>query len=369
MDEEVRDILEGEERQRLIDFVAQFDQVLNDEGSLRDAANVDRGFPYWRDYLREMFAMHKRYPGVVEDYELGEGVGTIASAFRALESAIRLEHEEAVEYLGTRLEDDPFLFNFLPILDDRLLLSLLEAEPEGTSSHELAKSADAFVEELRQFIGDVEKIIEVGRVDPAAGAILAEQRVARYGIEAPTKLQQSVDTLLGLLFSTDRETATAIMEGLSDDAAVDLLKLSPVQARTRVEPRQLADALGILVDGEKERFREGLRTLFDNRSGNFAIDRRTNEEAYSRVLARGLQDPRGTLEIIRDVSPRVPQFIAYDPRWALEILGSGPGDDAGLDIGVGGGAYASCEVGIPDCVLRWGLCGGNRVGAGEEGGG
>ena len=44
LDEEVRDILVGEERQRLIDFVEQFDLVLSDDDSLRDAANVDRGF-------------------------------------------------------------------------------------------------------------------------------------------------------------------------------------------------------------------------------------------------------------------------------------------------------------------------------------
>ena len=62
MDEEVRDILVGEERQRLIDFVEQFDLVISDDDSLRDAVNVDRGFPFWRSYLREMFAIHKRHP-------------------------------------------------------------------------------------------------------------------------------------------------------------------------------------------------------------------------------------------------------------------------------------------------------------------
>ena len=38
LDEEVRDILVGEERQRLIDFVEQFDLVLDDDDSLRDAS-------------------------------------------------------------------------------------------------------------------------------------------------------------------------------------------------------------------------------------------------------------------------------------------------------------------------------------------
>ena len=322
LDDDLRDILVGEEKQRLIDFIEQFDSVLNDENSLKDAVNVDRGFPFWRSYLREMFAFYKRYPGVVEEYEGPGDDGSIQSAFEALESAMELGHDEAAEYLGSRLEEEPFLYNFLPIVGDRLLLAVLEPEPEGTAPQELPKGADAFVEELRHFIGDVDRIIEVGRRDPAEGAIFAEQRVARYGIEAPTKLQQSVDTLLDLLFSTDRRIATQIMAGLSDELAVALLELTPAKARQRVQPNQLVDALGLHADAESEDFTEGLRTLFDNSSGNFAIDVRTNEEAYDRVIARGSGDPEETLGIIREVQPRVSELIAYRPDDALAILRS-----------------------------------------------
>ena len=320
--DEVRDILVREERQRLVDFVEQFEQVLNDSGSLRDAANVDRGFPYWRGYLREMFALHKRYPEIVKDYELREGVGTIASAFEALESVEGRGVEEASAILKGRLDEDPFLFNFLPIVENQLLLAVLEPGDDDHGAYSLPKGATAFVEELRHFAADVEAILESGEGDSGEGARVLEAHVRAYGTGDPTKLQQNVDTLLELLFSTDREAAAAIMDEISGESAVDLLKLSPVQARTRLRPAKLVDALGIMEDASTETFREGIRTLFDNRSGNFAIDRWTNEEAYSRVLARGHRDPRGTLEIIKDVSPRVPQFIAYDPLWALEILGS-----------------------------------------------
>ena len=99
MDEEVRDILVGEERQRLIDFVEQFDLVISDDDSLRDAVNVDRGFPFWRSYLREMFSIHKRHPDLVEEYESVGTKDSIAVAFEALESAMGREHGEAAEYL------------------------------------------------------------------------------------------------------------------------------------------------------------------------------------------------------------------------------------------------------------------------------
>ncbi len=322
LEEEVRDILVGEERQRLIDFVEQFESVLNDDDSLTDAANVDRGFPFWRSYLREMFAIHKRHPDLVEEYEIEGAENSIAEAFEALESAMSRGHGEAVEYLASQLEEDPFLYNFLPVLDDRLLLAVLEPEAEGTPTHELPKGADAFVEELRHFIGDVERIVEVGRGDPVAGAIVAEQLVARYEIDNPTKLQQSVDTLIDLLFSTDRRVAAEIMANLTDEAAVNLLELTPAKARQRVQPAQLADALGITAAADQETFATGLKTLFDNSSGNFVIDVRTNEEAYDRVVIRGSKDPEETLAIIRDAQPRVSELIAYEPEEAMGILRS-----------------------------------------------
>ena len=181
----MRDILVGEERQRLIDFVEQFDLVLSDDDSLRDAANVDRGFPFWRSYLREMFAIHKRHPDLVEEYESAGTEDSIAAAFEALESAMEREHEEAVEYLTMQLEKDTFLYNFLPVLDNRLLLAVLGPEEEGIAPHELPKGAGAFVEELRHFIGDVESILEAGEGDPGAGARGAGAACEIAGAERP----------------------------------------------------------------------------------------------------------------------------------------------------------------------------------------
>ena len=221
-----------------------------------------------------------------------------------------------------RLAEEPFLNNFLPILENRLLLAVLEPGDTDHAAVALPKGAGAFVNELRHFVVDVESILEAGDGNAETGARVLEQHVRDYGEGDRTKLQQNVDTLLELLFDIDRQTAEGVMEEISDESAVELLKLSPVQARTRLKPPQLVDALDITAEADDERFRAGLKTLFENRSGNFVIDRWTNEEAYSRVFARGSRDPTGTLEIIEDIRPRVPQFIEYDPEWALEILGS-----------------------------------------------
>ena len=162
----------------------------------------------------------------------------------------------------------------------------------------------------------------MGEGDPGAGARALEQHVRSLGLSDPTKLQQNVDTILELLFSTDSQAAEAILENISDEAVVDFLQLSPAQARQRLRPAQLVEALGIKGDAGSGEFTEGLRTLFENSSGNFVIDRAANEEAYQRVAARGSSDPEGTLAIIREVRPRVSEFIAYKPEEALEILAS-----------------------------------------------
>ena len=78
-------------------------------------------------------------------------------------------HEGAVEYLTERLEEEQFLYNFLPILDDRLLLAVLEPEEEDVGPHALPKGAGAFVEELRHFIADVESILKAGEGTRARG--------------------------------------------------------------------------------------------------------------------------------------------------------------------------------------------------------
>ena len=109
-----------------------------------------------------MFAIHKRHPDLVEEYESAGTEDSIAEAFEALESAMGLGHGDAVEYLTEQIEEDSFLYNFLPVLDNRLLLAVLEPEEEDVAAHALPKGAAAFVEELRHHIGDVESILEVG---------------------------------------------------------------------------------------------------------------------------------------------------------------------------------------------------------------
>ena len=214
LDEEVRDILVGEERQRLIDFVEQFDLVLGDDDSLRDAAYVDRGFPFWRSYLREMFAIHKRHPGLVEEYESGGTEDSIAVAFEALESAMGRGHGEAVEYLTKKLEEERF-----PLQLPSSPRQPTAAGGSGTGGGRRRTTRPCRREPQRLWrscatmLVTLEMILEAGEGDPGAGARALEEHVRSLGVSDPTKLQQNVDTILELLFSTDSQAAEAITGG------------------------------------------------------------------------------------------------------------------------------------------------------------
>ena len=132
---------------------------------------------------------------------------------------------------------------------------------------------------------------------------------------------------------------------------MDFLKLSPAQARQRLRPTKLVDALGIKEYAGSGEFTEGLRTLFENSSGNFAIDRAANEEAYKRVAARGSNDPEGVLAIIREVRPRVSELIAYKPGRGVGDSRFGFGDDVGFGVGVGACAGTTGSAHILDFLL------------------
>ena len=60
---------------------------------------------------------------------------------------------------------------------------------------------------------------------------------------------------------------------------------------------------------------------------------------------------RGCWRIIREVRPRVSEFIAYKPEEALEILSSDLETTLGPGVGVGAGAGTSGSAHILDFLL------------------
>lgn len=313
-------LLQREERQRLIDFAQQFDLITTSEDSLLDAANIDRGFPFWRGFLREMFRFQKKHPNVLTQ-ESGAVEGPrIAQAFDILAEMEGLPSEDKVPFLQSRLQEDPFLYNFVPILDNRLLVTLFE-KAEAIPPEAKRKGTGAFLEQLRQFIVRVDSILALGKaIDPKEGARALEQYITELESQGRGKAKQDLDTILELFLDTDRETTKKITEQLGDEAIRKLLNINPARTRFLLDPPRLLKALKITLEANADDMAQGIFQLVDNSSGNFAIDEPFLEEVYVRVGERGDERPKEALEIVATSALPLPRFILGHGTEAVNIL-------------------------------------------------
>ncbi len=319
---ETQELIQGEDRQRLIDFAQQFDLIVGSDDSLQDATGIDRGFPFWRSYLREMFQLHKRHPGLLSGTGQGERSMELARAFDVLAQAGELSVEEQVAFLREKLAQDPFLYNFLPISGNRVLVGLLDPDTGSPPTEALQKGTGAFVEELRRFIGEVDRILGLGKADPKEGARALEEYISSLKDQGEDKLGQDVDTVFELFTDTDKETTRRIMAQVKDSTIRELLDINPARTRFLLEPARLLDALDIRVDTSSEEITRGIEELFENSSGNFAVDRPFTEEVYRRVSVRGRRSPREVLGIIREAKLPMPGFLFGYSDDAVSILSS-----------------------------------------------
>ena len=320
--QEIQKIIRGEERQRLIDFADQFDLIVGNQGSFQDATGVDRGFPFWRSYLREMYGLHKRYPDFLSSLGRRGKAREIGLTFDILVQAEELVTEDQVQLLRERAGAEPFLYNFLPILKNRILVRLLDPQIGPPPPVAVQKGTGAFVEELRRFIGQVDRILEVGEVDPVVGARALEDYIESLKDQVKEKLEQDVDTIFEIFADTDKETTRRIMAQVRDTATRELLDINPARTRFLLEPQRLLDALNIRVDVPSMEAVQGIKVLLDNSSGNFEIDKPFTEEVYRRISERGRRSPQETLQIIKESKLPMPDFLFGHPEEAASILSS-----------------------------------------------
>ena len=320
--QDIKTIIEGEERQRLLDFADQFELITESQDSLKDAANVDRGFPFWRSYLRGMYRLHKRYPDLLQETGASGKAEEIVVAFDALMEAEELAIEEQVVLLRKSLEENPFFYNFLPILDNRVLADTLDAEAGDLPEGAIQKGAGAFVEELRGFIAKVDEILEMGRSKPSEGARALEEYLSTLQDQSADKFGQDLNTIFEIFFDTDSQTVQRILAELRDATIQNLLEANPARTRFILSPSRVLDALDVEVAASSEVMSDGIKVLLDNSSGNFAIDRPFTEETYRRVAERGMTAPQETLSIIKESKLPLPGFLSGYPEDAMRILSS-----------------------------------------------
>ena len=329
LDPHVESAFQAEERQRLSDFAEQFNLIKQSSSAVYDAANVNRGFSFWRGYLADKKRLHGLYPEVLSDHpsasarELGE-------AFDFYLGLDGESPEKQVEAVGARLQE-PTIREFAVLLKPRAIVQLFADQP-GTDVIDRAISARA--RELAEIARNIEVIVAAARRSPEEGATTLEKYLDTYSDD---ELRSGLNLAILLIRDTDREVAKNIIPLLSDEAILRILEVKPDQARApEVEPERLLAAVGVTSGASAEAIASGARRLQENSSGNFAIDRPYDDAVYDVIESLGASDPAAAIAALGVSEMRLRPWIHRRTDGSLGMMRSEPGLAAGLLAAVPG---------------------------------
>ncbi len=308
-------VLEGEERQRLLDFAAHFDDIKQEQAALVDAAGTDRGFGFWRDYLRNMLDLHRRHPDVLATWAADRGRELGA----ALDFYVRIGDldpaDQAREY---RLHaGDDAIRDFAPLLKGRALLDLFP--DDGAASNEAIQGAIAwYAAQLRRLVAIADAALTAGRDSPAAGARQLADGLASLSDD---EIASSVDTVFDTMREADAKTTAAMISLLPDETLLRLLEHRPSAARApEVPAERLLTAAGVTADAPADRVIAGMALLAENSSGNFAIDARFDEAVYDLLDRRAAAEPGLPVLVFRDTRLRILPWLTGHSESAAAAL-------------------------------------------------
>ncbi|MCH8280005.1 MAG: hypothetical protein IIC96_04930 [Chloroflexi bacterium] len=305
-----RDILTGEEKQRLFDLADQFDLLLGDP---RD----EEKFEFWRGYLRDKRDLHRKHPDYLASLDLPRA-DDLSAALDYLVGLDDLAHQDRANALGEQIPKQPFLVNFLPILDNQTLLLLFarfsgrDPLPQGATLQATA----SFVERLGLFGSEVDRVLSQGRREPSLGAVelLAFLQRSEFGPEEDLKL------FFELLRDGDHGTAGEVVQALDRDTFKRLMEPVPYHLRTLLEPREFLEQLAVTTDAGELEFEQGIATLLAEPSGNFTVDEPFLNEMYQVVATRGGPGAQHVLRVLGQPLFPLEEFIQRQPEAAVALL-------------------------------------------------
>ena len=329
LDPHVVSAFQAEERQRLLDFADQFDLIKASSSAVYDAANVNRGFSFWRGYLADKKRLHMSYPDVLGNHPSAAAreLGVAFDFYLGLEDATP---EAQVGAVAERLHE-PTIREFAVLLKPRAIVALFSGE-SGTEVIDKAISERA--RELAEIARRVDEIVAAARTSAEDGAATLEEYLDSYSDDA---LRSGLNLAIALIRDTDREVANRIFPLLSDDMLLRLLSVKPDQARApEIGPTRLLAAVGVTSGSSAESIASGARLLAENSSGNFVIDRPFDDAVYEVIESLAVSDPAAAIAALDDSGMRLRPWIQRRTAEALEMMRREPGLAAELLASVPG---------------------------------
>ena len=304
-------VLETEEKQRLRDLAYQFDLLIGDSQREED-------FQFWRSYLRDKLRLHQAHPSYLAVLSQSRA-GQIASALDFLADLVAGSPEEKAARLADQLAIEPFLVNFLPAVDNQVLVELFTsgaALPEGQTLQATA----SFVERLKIFGSKVDSVLQAGRADPARGALELEKFLAETGLDQKDDLKLFFD----LFRDRDGKTAKAVTFALPDATVRSLIVPVPFQLRTILDPDELLAKLGVTPGADNpSELQEGIALLTEEPSGNFRVDEPYLDALFKVVAGWAKDSPEETGRLLLNSPFPLEGMILGQPNAAVLILNSG----------------------------------------------
>lgn len=303
-------VLETEEQERLRDLAYQFDLLIGDP-------QIEEDFEFWRRYLQDKVTLYRDHPAYLAVLSISRA-GQLASALKFLAAPATGSAAQQAQRLANGLIEEPFLVNFLPAVDNQVLVELFSSGAELPEGKTLQATA-SFVERLKVFGAKVDSVLDAGRSDPTQGAAELESFIAETGLERKADLKLFFD----LFRDSDWDTARAVTAALSNETVRGLMVPVPFQLRSILRPPELLPKLGITsTSSNAQELREGIALLIEEPSGNFRVDEPFLEVLFQVIAARAEGDLRGTARLLLDSPFPLEGMILAQPEAAASIFRS-----------------------------------------------
>jgi len=305
-----KSVLETEEKERLRDLAYGFDLLIGDP-------QMEENFEFWRRYLRDKVTLYRDHPDYLAVLSISRAE-QLASALKFLAADATGSPAQQAQLLADQLIEEPFLVNFLPAVDNDVLVELFSsgaALPEGRTLQATA----SFVERLKVFGAKVGSILQTGRTDPSKGAAELEEFVAETGFDQKDDLRLFFD----LFRDSNRTVAKNVTLALSGETVRGLMAPVPFQLRTYLGPSELLPKLGITSDStDAQDLRVGIALLIEEPSGNYQVDEPFLNALYQVMAERAEDDALETARLILDTPFPLEGMILAQPEAAATIFRS-----------------------------------------------
>jgi hypothetical protein len=302
-------VLKTEEQERLRDLAYGFDLLIGDP-------QKEENFEFWRRYLRDKVTLYRAHPEFLAVLSISRAE-QLASALRFLAADATGSPAQQAQLLADQLAEEPFLVNFLPAVDNGVLVELFSSGAALPGGSTLQATA-SFVERLKVFGAKVDSILQTGRTDPSGGAAELEQFIAETGLDQKEDLRLFFD----LFRDSDRSVAKIVTLALSDETVRGLMAPVPFQLRTYLDPSELLPKLGITSGStDAQSLKVGIASLVQEPSGNYQVDEPFLDALYQVMAERAEDDPREAARLILDSPFPLEGMILAQPEAAATIFG------------------------------------------------